>query len=109
MKHVIKTALAFSALAGLAGWVHILRRRLEDEVPVAGAAADRLADVLGHAAGAAEGGTLDLANLLKPHLARGALRVIGATTTAEWRVLRGKDPALARRFQEVPLPEPIEL
>ncbi len=42
-------------LAGLAGWVHILRRRLEDEVPVAGAAADRLADVLGHAAGAAEG------------------------------------------------------
>ena len=57
-------------------------------------------------AGAAEGGTLDLANLLKPYLDRAELRVIGATTTAEWRRVRERDPALARRFQEVPLAEP---
>jgi len=42
-------------LAGLAGWVHILRRRIEDEEFTDGAAADRLADALGQAAGAAEG------------------------------------------------------
>ncbi len=42
-------------LAGLAGWVHILRRRLESESVSSGGAADRLADVLGEAASAAEG------------------------------------------------------
>jgi AcrR family transcriptional regulator len=42
-------------LAGLAGWIHILRRSLEDEAFSEGSAADRLADVLGRAAGAAEG------------------------------------------------------
>lgn len=50
-------------------------------------------------AGATDGDSVDLANLLKPALARGELRVIGATTLKEYRKFIGKDPALERRFQ----------
>ncbi|ASW03526.1 type VI secretion system ATPase TssH [Paraburkholderia aromaticivorans] len=53
-------------------------------------------------------GTGDAANLLKPALARGNLRTIGATTWAEYRKHIEKDPALTRRFQTVPLDEPGE-
>jgi len=53
-------------------------------------------------------GTGDAANLLKPALARGALRTIGATTWAEYRKYIEKDPALTRRFQVVQVPEPDE-
>ena len=56
-------------------------------------------------AGAA-GGSMDAANLLKPALARGELRVIGATTTAEYRKYVEKDKAFERRFQKVVLAEP---
>lgn len=55
--------------------------------------------------GAAEGST-DAANILKPSLARGTLRVIGATTITEYRRYIEKDPALARRFQPVTVDEP---
>ncbi|MHA0038899.1 AAA family ATPase [Deinococcus sp. PESE-13] len=58
-------------------------------------------------AGATEGGSVDAANLLKPALARGKLRVMGATTPAELRFLE-KDRALWRRFQTVDVPEPSE-
>lgn len=58
-------------------------------------------------AGATEGGSVDAANLLKPALARGKLRVLGATTPAEVRHLE-KDRALWRRFQTVEVPEPSE-
>ncbi|UBV43400.1 ATP-dependent Clp protease ATP-binding subunit [Deinococcus taeanensis] len=58
-------------------------------------------------AGATEGGSVDAANLLKPALARGKLRVLGATTPAELRHLE-KDRALWRRFQTVEVPEPDE-
>ncbi|MDV6374890.1 AAA family ATPase [Deinococcus arenicola] len=58
-------------------------------------------------AGAAEGGNVDAANLLKPALARGKLRVMGATTPAELRHLE-KDRALWRRFQTVDVAEPSE-
>ena len=58
-------------------------------------------------AGATEGGSVDAANLLKPALARGKLRVMGATTPAELRLLE-KDRALWRRFQTVDVPEPSE-
>ncbi|BDP42123.1 ATP-dependent Clp protease ATP-binding protein [Deinococcus aetherius] len=58
-------------------------------------------------AGATEGGSVDAANLLKPALARGRLRVLGATTPAEVRYLE-KDRALWRRFQTVEVPEPSE-
>jgi ATP-dependent Clp protease ATP-binding subunit ClpA len=58
-------------------------------------------------AGATEGGSMDAANLLKPALARGQLRVLGATTPAELRHLE-RDRALWRRFQTVDVPEPSE-
>ncbi|WP_405402633.1 type VI secretion system ATPase TssH [Paracoccus sp. Ld10] len=51
-------------------------------------------------------GTGDAANLLKPALARGTLRTIGATTWAEYRTYFEKDPALTRRFQPVSIEEP---
>ena len=51
-------------------------------------------------------GTGDAANLLKPALARGRLRTIGATTYAEYRQYFEKDPALTRRFQTVDVGEP---
>jgi len=56
-------------------------------------------------AGAAEG-AMDAANLLKPALARGQLRCIGATTLAEYRKHVEKDAALERRFQPVVIGEP---
>lgn len=51
-------------------------------------------------------GTGDAANLLKPALARGTLRTIGATTWAEYKKYIEKDPALTRRFQVVKVDEP---
>ena len=53
-------------------------------------------------------GTGDAANLLKPALARGTLRTIGATTFAEYKKHIEKDPALTRRFQTVQIDEPDE-
>ncbi len=53
-------------------------------------------------------GTGDAANLLKPALARGTLRTIGATTWAEYKKYIEKDPALTRRFQTVKIEEPEE-
>ena len=53
-------------------------------------------------------GTGDAANLLKPALARGVLRTIGATTWAEYKKYIEKDPALTRRFQLVQILEPDE-
>jgi type VI secretion system protein VasG len=53
-------------------------------------------------------GTGDAANLLKPALARGTLRTIGATTWAEYKKHIEKDPALTRRFQVVQVAEPDE-
>lgn len=56
-------------------------------------------------AGAAEG-AIDASNMLKPALARGELRCIGATTLGEYRKYIEKDPALERRFQPVMIKEP---
>lgn len=56
-------------------------------------------------AGAAEG-SLDAANMLKPALARGKLRLIGATTIEEYRKHIEKDKAFERRFQPISVPEP---
>ncbi|MBV5297944.1 MAG: type VI secretion system ATPase TssH [Rhodoferax sp.] len=55
-----------------------------------------------------QAGTGDAANLLKPALARGTLRTIGATTWAEYKKYIEKDAALTRRFQVVQVPEPDE-
>ena len=64
---------------------------------------DELHTVVG--AGAAEG-SMDAGNMLKPMLARGELRLIGATTLDEYRENIEKDPALERRFQQVFVGEP---
>ena len=56
-------------------------------------------------AGSAEG-SMDAANILKPALARGEVRVIGATTIGEYRKYIEKDSALERRFQPILVPEP---
>ncbi|AFZ68626.1 AAA family ATPase [Deinococcus peraridilitoris] len=66
---------------------------------------DELHTIVG--AGAVQGGAMDAANLLKPALARGELRVVGATTPSEVRHLQG-DRALWRRFQTVDIAEPSE-
>lgn len=55
-----------------------------------------------------QAGTGDAANLLKPALARGQLRTVGATTFAEYKKYIEKDPALTRRFQSVQVDEPSE-
>ena len=57
-------------------------------------------------AGASGGGAMDASNLLKPALARGELRCIGATTLDEYRKYIEKDAALERRFQQVYCAEP---
>ncbi len=64
---------------------------------------DELHTVVG--AGAAEG-AMDAGNMLKPMLARGELRMVGATTLDEFRQRIEKDPALERRFQQVFVGEP---
>jgi ATP-dependent Clp protease ATP-binding subunit ClpA len=57
-------------------------------------------------AGATSGGSMDAANLLKPALARGELKCIGATTYAEFRNHLDKDKALSRRFSKIDIDEP---
>ena len=66
---------------------------------------DELHTIVG--AGAAEG-AIDAANILKPQLARGEIKIIGATTTEEFHRYIEKDSALERRFQPVKLSEPDE-
>ena len=57
-------------------------------------------------AGRAEGAPMDAGNIMKPALARGELRCIGATTITEYRRSIDKDPALERRFQPIQVVEP---
>src|SRR6185437_15930049 len=65
---------------------------------------DEIHTIIG--AGAVSGGALDAANLLKPLLTRGELRVMGSTTYSEFRSIFEKDHALARRFQKIDISEP---
>ncbi|RYE69313.1 MAG: AAA family ATPase, partial [Oxalobacteraceae bacterium] len=65
---------------------------------------DEIHTIIG--AGSASGGTLDASNLLKPALANGQLKCIGATTFTEYRGVFEKDHALSRRFQKVDVNEP---
>ncbi len=66
---------------------------------------DELHTIIG--AGSGEG-SLDVANIIKPCLARGEVRLIGATTTEEYRKRIEKDDALARRFQKILIEEPSQ-
>ena len=65
---------------------------------------DEIHTVIG--AGATSGGAMDASNILKPALAKGALRCMGSTTYQEFRNHIEKDRALARRFQKIDIPEP---
>lgn len=64
---------------------------------------DEIHTIIG--AGAASGGVMDASNLIKPLLAAGELRCMGATTHQEYRNIFEKDKALARRFQKIDIPE----
>jgi ATP-dependent Clp protease ATP-binding subunit ClpA len=79
----------------------ILKQLLDD--PNAILFIDEIHTMIG--AGAASGGTLDAANLLKPVLNTGQFRCIGATTFSEYRGIFEKDHALSRRFQKIEVPE----
>ena len=65
---------------------------------------DEIHTVIG--AGSTSGGIMDASNLLKPALAKGRLRCIGATTYDEYRTIFSKDHALSRRFQKIDVAEP---
>lgn len=78
-------------------------KALED-MPEAVLFVDEIHTLIG--AGAASGGALDASTILKPALARGQVRCIGATTWREFRNLFEKDHALARRFQKIEVSEP---
>ena len=65
---------------------------------------DEIHTIIG--AGATSGGVMDASNLLKPSLAKGGLKFIGATTYKEFRGIFEKDRALSRRFQKVDVSEP---
>jgi ATP-dependent Clp protease ATP-binding subunit ClpB len=80
-----------------------LLREIEDSQGQIVLFIDELHTLVG--AGAAEG-AIDASNMLKPALARGELRAIGATTLSEYRKHMEKDPALERRFQTVYVSEP---
>jgi ATP-dependent Clp protease ATP-binding subunit ClpC len=67
---------------------------------------DELHTLVGAGGGGGDGGGMDASNMLKPALARGQLRVVGATTLDEYRKHIEKDAALARRFQPVLVGEP---
>lgn len=95
--------------AGAKGEFEARLRQVVDEAQAAVPAVILFVDeahTLVGAGGAA--GTGDAANLLKPALARGALRMIAATTWDEYKRHIEKDPALARRFQPVSIGEPDE-
>jgi ATP-dependent Clp protease ATP-binding subunit ClpC len=67
---------------------------------------DEIHTLVGAGGGGGDGGGMDASNMLKPALARGQLRVVGATTLDEYRKHIEKDAALARRFQPVLIGEP---
>lgn len=67
---------------------------------------DEIHQIVG--AGSSSGKDMDMANMLKPMLARGELHCIGATTLDEYRKYIEKDPALERRFQPIIIDEPSE-
>ena len=65
---------------------------------------DEIHTIIG--AGSASGGSLDVSNILKPALAKGAIRCIGSTTFQEYRGVFNQNQALSRRFQKIDVIEP---
>lgn len=95
--------------AGVKGEFERRLRQLIDEVQASARPVILFIDEIHTLVGAGgQAGTGDAANLMKPMLARGELRTIGATTWAEYKRHIEKDPALTRRFQVVQVNEPDE-
>ncbi len=93
--------------AGVKGEFEQRLRQLTEEIQHAAAPTLLFIDEVHTLIGAGgQAGTGDAANLLKPMLARGALRTLGATTWSEYKKYIEKDPALKRRFQVVRINEP---
>ena len=65
---------------------------------------DEIHTIIG--AGSASGGALDASNLLKPALARGDIKCVGATTYKEYRQIFERNNSLSRRFQKIQIDEP---
>lgn len=110
LKHKRLLALDLGALVAGASYKGEFEKRLKSVIAAVQKSngqiilfIDELHTLVG--AGASEGST-DASNLLKPSLARGELRTIGATTLKEYREYIEKDPALERRFQQVYCAEP---
>ena len=85
-------------------------RKVIDEIQTSGDGLivflDEIHTLVGAGGGGGDGGGMDASNMLKPALARGQMRVIGATTLDEYRKYIEKDSALARRFQPIMVGEP---
>jgi ATP-dependent Clp protease ATP-binding subunit ClpC len=85
-------------------------RKVIDEIQASGDGLivflDEIHTLVGAGGGGGDGGGMDASNMLKPALARGQLRVVGATTLDEYRKHIEKDAALARRFQPILVGEP---
>ncbi|CAI2398817.1 protein disaggregation chaperone [Serratia proteamaculans] len=93
--------------AGVKGEFEQRLRQLSEEIQKAATPTLLFIDEVHMLVGAGgQAGTGDAANMLKPLLARGALRTIGATTWSEYKKHIEKDPALKRRFQVVQVAEP---
>jgi ATP-dependent Clp protease ATP-binding subunit ClpC len=85
-------------------------RKIIDEIQESGDGLivflDEIHTLVGAGGGGGDGGGMDASNMLKPALARGQMRVVGATTLDEYRKYIEKDAALARRFQPITVGEP---
>ena len=110
LKHKHLIALDLAAMVAGAQYRGQFEERLKavlEEIKAAEGEVITFIDELHTVVGAgANGGAMDASNMLKPMLARGELRLVGATTLDEYREYVEKDPALERRFQQVYVGEP---
>lgn len=112
LKEVVVYNLDMGALLAGAKYRGDFEERLKallqelDKIPKAILFIDEIHSIVG--AGSTSGHSLDAANLLKPYLAKGKIRCIGATTYKEYTQHFEKDRALSRRFQTVEVKEPTQ-
>jgi ATP-dependent Clp protease ATP-binding subunit ClpA len=112
LKNAVVYSLDMGALLAGAKYRGDFEERLKalllelDKMPKAILFIDEIHSIVG--AGSTSGNSLDAANLLKPYLAKGKIRCIGATTHKEYTQHFEKDRALSRRFQTVEVKEPTQ-
>ena len=110
MRKVQLVELRISGLLGGTGMRGALEERLEKLVQEVEGSEGRIVLFIDElhliATGGRAEGAMEMAQILKPALARGQMRVLGATTRADWKRSLDRDAALARRLQQVPVDEP---